>query len=190
MGCGALALVVEGLSGSFIGGFFLAGACVALGFAATAFFFGFAGAAALFFLAVAATAFFFGFAGAAALFFLAVGVFLAEAGFFLAVTGFFLGDFVDTFFFAIFFLSFAMLESVLFYARRPACPSGAARNAAPEIVREPSQTGASRCRSCQSSPTGKSGSTSGWITTDRPNAPRRCRLVQRLVGLPKIAAGI
>jgi hypothetical protein len=63
MGCGALALVVEGLSGSFMGGFFLAGACVALGFAATAFFFGFAGAAVLFFLAV--------------------GVFLAEAGFFL-----------------------------------------------------------------------------------------------------------
>jgi hypothetical protein len=134
MGCGALALVAEGLSGSFIGSFFLAGACAALGFAATAFFFGFAGAAVLFFLAV--------------------GVFLAEAGFFFAVTGFFLGDFAVTFFLAAFFLSFAMLGSVLFYARRPACPSGEARNVVPEIVREPSQTAASRCRSCQSSQPG------------------------------------
>jgi hypothetical protein len=71
-----------------------------------------------------------------------------------------LRDFGGTFFFPDFFLSFAMLGSVLFYARRPVCPSGEARDIAPEIVRKPSQTGESRCRSCQSSPTGKSDSTS------------------------------
>ena len=107
MGCcalGALALGVEGLGRSFTSGFVLAGAGFALAFGATAFF---------------------GFAGAAAFFFLVVAGFLAEVVFFLAATGFFFGDFAVTFFFAAFFLSFAMLRSVLFYARRPRGPFGA-----------------------------------------------------------------
>ena len=115
MDCCALAALVlgaEGLVRSLVSGFVRAVADFALGFAGAAFFFGFAGAADFFFLVAV--------------------VFLAEVVFFFAPTGFFLGDFAVTFFFAAFFLSFAMLRSVLFYARRPLGPWDAARDAAPE----------------------------------------------------------
>lgn len=108
------------------------------------------------FLVAAAVAFFFGLAGVAAFFFVAE-IFFGEAGaFFFGDADFFLGDFVVTFFFAAFFLDFAMLRSVLFMRGAPSAQPNAAKGRGPKISGCPLKTGASRCRSCQSSPAAKS----------------------------------